>query len=942
MLKKIILFLFTSLSTLISSAQLVINEIMYNSPEAGEDKTEFIEIKNITKANISLKGFSFTSGIEMDFGDTIINSGAYIVITKDKKVFKDFYGFEALEWDQGNLSDKDGKIILRNPQGNIVDIVLYNNTYPWPARADGNGYSLELCDPKKSNNTYLNWQESRTSTGRVIEGKVLYASPGKDNEISCDIKPDHIVNVQSFAFNPKSLVINEGETVKWVNKTGKNHNIDGTKQKYSSNPEDIYSGPPIEKNWEYAFRFNIPGTYKYESELYANTGMKGTIEVTPKAKTNLVITEIMYDDPGSKDSLEFVEIVNTGDKPLNLNYFTFQSKEINFTFPNLLLNNNEFLILAKYPDAIRKYFGVEAIAWGNGELKNLDNLVLKNFFGSIVDKVDYWYNSPWPIQAAGYGKSLNLCRPDLDNNVAANWQESPINAGFNIEGKTIYTNPGFPSYCKYTVDEITVLNNDGSLKYKDLGVKVYGTIHGVNLNNGGLEFTLMDDNKKGISAYSLSDNFGYVVKEGNKLTAIGKTNQVNGLARIDLEEIISTIVPGQIATPVVVEELNEETESQVVTLKNVSLVNPADWGDDSSGFNVEVTNGVKNFVLRIDDDVDLFKLNFPKGKFNVTGIGGQYDTISPFFEGYQLLPRYIADIDPYIPGKYNRYPVGLITTVDSDGVADSIGLRCEIQGIVYGINNNPGGLNFTLIDSHNDGINIFSQNNNLSYTVLEGDEIRIKGTVAQLNGLIQMIPDKIELISQGNNINLPTSSAILNESTESQLIEIKNATWLNPADWKSDGSSFNISMKNDIGIFTVRIESATELAGSTLPIGGIFNLRGIGSQSDTQKPFLDSYRIIPRYPSDFKPISGISRTQNTNQSFIEIYPNPAKKAISIFYNGQSFDYIRIFDHTGKLLKTLSAVPDKQSLDVSDLLPGVYYFSFSGDNSSDLKKIIITK
>lgn len=942
MLKKIIPVLFISFFSLISSAQLVINEIMYNSPESGEDKTEFIEIKNITKANISLSGFSFTSGIAMNFGDTIIKSGAYMVITKDKKAFKDFYGFEALEWDNGSLSDNEGKLILRNPQGNIVDIVLYDNDYPWTTRADGNGYSLELCDPKKNNNLYQNWQESGSSTGRVIEGKVLYASPGKENEISCEIKADHIINVLSFAFNPKSLVINEGETVKWVNKTGKNHNIDGTKQKYSSNPENLYSGPPDANNWEYTFRFNIPGTYKYESELYANTGMKGTIEVLPKVKTNLVITEIMYDDPGSVDSLEFVEIVNTGDKPLNLNYFTFQSKEINFTFPNYLLNNNETLILAKYPDAIRKYFGVEAIAWGNGELKNLDNLVLKNFFGSIVDKVDYWYNSPWPIQAAGYGKSLNLCRPDLDNNVAANWQESPINAGFNIAGKTIYANPGLPSYCKYSVDEITLLNTDGTLKYQDLGVKVFGTVHGVNLNSGGLEFTLMDDTKDGISVYSLSENFGYVVKEGNKLTAIGKTNQVNGLARIDLEEIIYTPIPGQMVTPVEVEELNEETESQLVTLKNVSLVNSAEWGEGSSGFNVEVSDGVKNYIIRIDNDVDLFKLNYPKGKFNISGIGSQYDTIAPFFQGYQLMPRYVADINPYIPGKYNKYPIGLITTVDAEGVADSIGIKCEIEGIVYGINYNPDGLNFSLIDSQNDGININLQNKNMGYTVLEGDEIRVKGTVDQYNGLITMIPDKIALISKGNNTNLPTSATVLNESTESQLIEIKNASWVNPADWKGDGSSFNINMKNDVGIFTVRIESATDLADNPLPAGGLFNLRGIGSQNDLQKPFLDSYRILPRYLSDFKPIAGLTVTENIYQSEIEIYPNPSRKEISIFYHDHTFDHIRIFDTSGKLLKTITATSDKQTLDISDLQPGVYYFSFSGDDSVESKKVVITE
>ncbi|MBK7094974.1 MAG: lamin tail domain-containing protein [Saprospiraceae bacterium] len=705
-------------------------------------------------------------------------------------------------------------------------------------------------------------------------------------------------------------------------------------------PKAFIPGPPSTENWVFTYRFNIPGFYRYDSELYENVGTKGTIEVLPKIKTNLVITEIMYDDPGSMDSLEFVEIVNVGEKPLNLNYFAFQSKEINYMFPNYLLNNNETLILARYPDAIKKYFGIDAIAWGAGSLKNLDNLTLKNFFGQIIDKVDYWYNSPWPIQAAGYGKSINLCRPDLDNNVAANWQESPISAGFKVEGKTIYANPGKPNYCKYDIQDINKINADGTLVYDDLGVKVYGTIHGVNLNKGGLEFTIIDDKKDGISAYSLSDNFGYVVKEGNKLTAIGRTNQVNGLARIDLDEIIYTPLTGQIATPAVVEELNEGTESQIVTIKNVSLVNPADWGEGSSGFNVEVSNGVKNFIIRIDDDVDLFNLKFPEGTFNITGIGSQHDTISPLLDGYQLCPRYVADIDPYISGKYNRYPVGLITTTNSQGVADSLGIKCEIEGIVYGINFNPNGLSFTLIDSYNDGINIYLQNKNLGYTVLEGDEIRVKGKVDQYNGLIKMIPDKIEIISPDNNLNLPTTTTVLNESTESQLIEIRNVTWVNPADWKGNGTSFNISMKNNIGIFTVTIDSNTELAKSPLPSGGIFTLRGFGSQFDTQKPYLESYRIVPRYLSDFHLFSGIAGTYENGNSSVEIYPNPSKKVISISYHDRAFDYISIFDISGNLLKKIAASAEKQTLDVSDLVPGVYYLFFTGSDFTESKKVVI--
>ena len=50
--------------------------------------------------------------------------------------------------------------------------------------------------------------------------------------------------------------------------------------------------------------------------------------------------------------------------------------------------------------------------------------------------------------------------------------------------------------------------------------------------------------------------------------------------------------------------------------------------------------------MRIDNDVDLYPTAAPTGAFNVTGIGGQFDSSEPYTEGYQILPRYIPDIEP--------------------------------------------------------------------------------------------------------------------------------------------------------------------------------------------------------------------------------------------------------------------------------------------------------
>ncbi|HQU60549.1 MAG TPA: T9SS type A sorting domain-containing protein, partial [Saprospiraceae bacterium] len=90
---------------------------------------------------------------------------------------------------------------------------------------------------------------------------------------------------------------------------------------------------------------------------------------------------------------------------------------------------------------------------------------------------------------------------------------------------------------------------------------------------------------------------------------------------------------------------DESTESQLVKIENLKLVDPAQWTGTGPGFNVDVTDEVNTYQMRIDNDVDLYSMPAPSGTFNLTGIGGQFDNASPYLEGYQLLPRYMEDID---------------------------------------------------------------------------------------------------------------------------------------------------------------------------------------------------------------------------------------------------------------------------------------------------------
>lgn len=64
---------------------------------------------------------------------------------------------------------------------------------------------------------------------------------------------------------------------------------------------------------------------------------------------------------------------------------------------------------------------------------------------------------------------------------------------------------------------------------------------------------------------------------------------------------------------------------------------------NSSG-NLTIEDGGGSFALRIDGDTDIDGQATPTQRIDIVGIVNQFDTTLPYTEGYQLLPRRLADI----------------------------------------------------------------------------------------------------------------------------------------------------------------------------------------------------------------------------------------------------------------------------------------------------------
>nr|NQU92464.1 PKD domain-containing protein [Bacteroidota bacterium] len=178
---------------------LVITEIMYNPPEAGDDFLEFIEIYNNSDDPANLGGLYFSAGIEFDFPAEVLQAGEYFLVAKDAAAFLTAFGVEAEQWTSGALSNSGELVEIMDVGSNIVDHVDYSDMAPWPVEPDGEGPSLTLCDPDIDNNNGENWYASVHYAGLNPAGDSLFATPGGPCQITA---VDDLPNLQEISVFP--------------------------------------------------------------------------------------------------------------------------------------------------------------------------------------------------------------------------------------------------------------------------------------------------------------------------------------------------------------------------------------------------------------------------------------------------------------------------------------------------------------------------------------------------------------------------------------------------------------------------------------------------------------------------------------------------------------------------------------------------------------------
>lgn len=181
---RITLVVLLTITVLWSADEIIINEIMYNSP--GTD-VEFVELFNRSSSTINLQGWYILDDNDAHAPCLLtgnLAAGNYLVIAGNITLFQAAYptvtNINSNDYDTGTnawaLGNGGDAVRLFNSANELQDVVIYGTGGDWPASPDGDGPSLELLNPALDNSLPASWDPSKTTGG----------TPGRVNSVLTD------------------------------------------------------------------------------------------------------------------------------------------------------------------------------------------------------------------------------------------------------------------------------------------------------------------------------------------------------------------------------------------------------------------------------------------------------------------------------------------------------------------------------------------------------------------------------------------------------------------------------------------------------------------------------------------------------------------------------------------------------------------------------------
>lgn len=165
---------------------LVISQIHYHPMDVDSvngNQLEFIQITNNGDEEVDLTGVYLRElGITYSFPQgSSIAARDQLVLCSDSVTFVEYYHRVPFAQYERKLSNKSENIVIADAWGNVIDEVCYQDDYPWPWEADGQGAYLQLIDLDLDNSLPESWvaQYSFEAVAEhsASEGFSMYPNP---------------------------------------------------------------------------------------------------------------------------------------------------------------------------------------------------------------------------------------------------------------------------------------------------------------------------------------------------------------------------------------------------------------------------------------------------------------------------------------------------------------------------------------------------------------------------------------------------------------------------------------------------------------------------------------------------------------------------------------------------------------------------------------------
>jgi len=181
--------------------------------------------------------------------------------------------------------------------------------------------------------------------------------------------------------------------------------------------------------------------------------------------TNLKVTELHYHPTDSLmgteiisgQSFEFIELKNTGDKPINLSGLKFSSAiEYDFKETDVLAPKQFYVIASKPKWFYERHFMVPSGNFDKNFANSGELVTVSSASGSLIISFTYSDAAPWPIEADGDGVSLSTLLRNPTGNPAdpAYWSFSSV-----YDGTPFADDPGIID----SADDLLVSGNSVSV-----------------------------------------------------------------------------------------------------------------------------------------------------------------------------------------------------------------------------------------------------------------------------------------------------------------------------------------------------------------------------------------------------------------------------------------------------------------------------------------------